>query len=214
MTRTYRRKKSTRSYVPTISRNQTIARAISLYKNTTNLSINALSKKFNIPRSTLQNKINSTHSKQVGRPRTFTPQEETSFVAHLLSVSEWGFPLDGTDLKYLVKGYLDTSGRIVTLFHNNLPGDEWVSGFLKKHKAELSTRLCQNITTRRAGVDPDGVNQYFNNLKTSLEGVPVSNIINYDETNLQMIRGGNGVSLKEASSIRSVFLMQQRGPYP
>ena len=108
------------------SRNQTIARAISLYKNTTNLSINALSKKFKIPRTTLQHQVRNEHTKEVGRPRTFTEQEESSFVAHLVSVSEWGFPLDGTDLRYLVKGYLDSSGQTVKRFRDNLPGIEWV----------------------------------------------------------------------------------------
>ena len=48
----------------------------------------------------------------------------------------------------------------------------------------LSTRLCQNITTRRAEVGHDEVKKYFNNLEISLEGVPASHIINYDETNL------------------------------
>lgn len=48
----------------------------------------------------------------------------------------------------------------------------------------MGLRKCQNIKRSRAEVEPDELNKYFNNLSTTLEGIPPQNILNYDETNL------------------------------
>lgn len=53
-----------------------------------------------------------------------------------------------------------------------------------RNKEKLSIRLCQNIKRARAGVSKEILNNYFDNLAISLAGVPPSNIVNYDETNL------------------------------
>ncbi len=37
---------------------------------------------------------------------------------------------------------------------------------------------------KRASVGPDDVNEYFDNLGKTLEGVPPENILNLDETNV------------------------------
>jgi len=50
-----------------------------------------------------------------------------------------------------------------------MPGKDCADGFLIRHKEQLSIRLCQNIKRVVA---------------ISLAGVPPSNILNYDETNL------------------------------
>lgn len=70
---------------------------------------------------------------------------------------------------------------------------------MKRHKDELSHRMCQNITPKRAGVSRDQVKKYFTNLKTSLKDVPPSNIVNYDETNLTDDPGRKGVQISWAS---------------
>jgi hypothetical protein len=46
--------------------------------------------------------------------------------------------MDNNDLKYLIKAYLDQGDRTIRLI-NNVPGPDFVRGFLKKHK-ELSKR--------------------------------------------------------------------------
>lgn len=42
----------------------------------------------------------------------------------------------------------------------------------------------QNIKRSRAGITSNTINGYFDELTKELEGVPVENIVNYDETNL------------------------------
>lgn len=98
--------------------------------------------------------------------------------------AEWGFPLDRLDLRLLVKGYLDRRGKKIKRFGtSNMPGKEWAHSFLTRHKDVLAVRMCQNIKRCRAAVSKETINQYFDNL-TSLEGIPLSHIVNYDETNL------------------------------
>lgn len=65
-----------------------------------------------------------------------------------------------------------------------MPGKEWAISFVTRHKDVLSLRLCQNIKRCRASISRETINNYFDNLAISLEGVPPEYIINYDETNL------------------------------
>ena len=144
----------------------------------------AVSKKYNIARGTLQNKIAGKHGKIVGHPKVLSDVEEVTLVNHLLIMSDWGFPLDRYDLRVLVKSYLDKAGRIIKQFTNNYPGDDWSQNFMRRHRAQISQRMCQNIAPNRASVNPQEVKDYFVNLENTIKDVAPENIVNYDETNL------------------------------
>ena len=88
------------------------------------------------------------------------------------------------DLRMTVKRILDQEGRVLSRFKENVPGEDSAYGFMKKHKDKIKNRLCQNITKKRAAVDSEVINNYFQQLDKSLAGVFQENIINYDETNL------------------------------
>lgn len=45
-------------------------------------------------------------------------------------------------------------------------------------------RMCQNIKRLRASVTPETINSYFDKLTKELKDVSLSNVVNYDETNL------------------------------
>ncbi|CAH2011985.1 unnamed protein product [Acanthoscelides obtectus] len=64
-----------------------------------------------------------------------------------------------------------------------MPGCDWVKSFLKRHP-QLSRRIAQNISHARAASDEEIINNFFDNLEVELDGIPASNIWNYDETNL------------------------------
>ncbi len=99
---------------------------------------------------------------------------------------EWKYPLDDITLRKFIKSYLDRTGKKVRVFlnHENLPGPEFVYSFLKRHKDELSARMCQNIKRSRAAVSREVCQEYFEDIKEWVVDVPLSNIVNYDETNL------------------------------
>jgi len=142
----------------------------------------AASAHFKIPRSTIKNKLKKKHGKNIGRPTTFSAAEETSFAQHCTKLADFGFPLIPADLKLSIKTYLDSKGVRVSRFKNNTPGDDWVSGFLKRHP-ELSVKVSSKIKKSRAKITADDINDYMDRLENNLAGIPPSRIYNYDETN-------------------------------
>jgi hypothetical protein len=103
-----------------------------------------------VPRSTLSDRCAGRHVKNVGGQSTLSPTEESDLVSYIVLLSDWGFPLDGMDLHFLVKNYLEKQGRTLRKFKGNLPGQDWVYSFLKRNRDQLTTRLANNIKRSRA----------------------------------------------------------------
>jgi len=91
----------------------------------------------------------------------------------------------------------DKKGIVVKRFKDNMPGVEFALSFLQRHAKSITPRICQNIKRARAAVSPEQINNYFNYLEKSIDGVPPSNIINYDETNLSDDPGRSKVIAKK-----------------
>lgn len=145
------------------------------------------SEKYKIPRSSIILKIKAIRTNNIKRPGrqcVFSEDEELAFVYHAMEMCRFGFPITIFDLRCIVKSYLDKKGIEMQQFPNNLPGRMWAQLFLKRHKKELSQRLCSNIKRVRAAVNEETIRSYFNHLKMEIEGVPPDMIYNYDETNL------------------------------
>lgn len=140
---------------------------------------------YRIPFGTLYNRYHGLHIKKSGGQTAFSLEEEKQLIRCATICGEWGFPLSLTDLRQLAKNWLDSQGRTIEKFSNNLPGPDWVYSLLKRHKTELTQRLAANIKRARADVSRDVLNKYFDNLQETIEGIPASHVFNYDETNLQ-----------------------------
>ena len=63
----------------------------------------------------------------------------------------------------------------------------------------LTGRMTPTIKRSRAAVNADNINQYFDNLETSLKGFPPENIWNYDETNMRDDTGKRKVIVKRGT---------------
>ena len=148
------------------------------------LSYRQAAEKYQIPRSTLENKVNLTHPKSLGGQPVLTKEEEGDLVHGILRAAHWGFPFTGWDIRYLVKGYLDRCGQKEKRFCKNMPGEDWVKSFLKRHSDILTTRLSENIKRARAEVSSETIKCYFDNIRPIVEQISPGNLINYDETNL------------------------------
>ncbi|XP_022168539.1 uncharacterized protein LOC111032485 [Myzus persicae] len=118
------------------------------------------SEHYKIPRSTIKNKLKVLHSNSVGHPTAFTPAVEASFAQHCMKLADFGFPLIPSDLKMCVTRYLDCKGVRVSQFTNNIPGDDWIRGFLKRNK-DLSLKVSANIKKSRANITTDDINDYM-----------------------------------------------------
>ena len=150
------------------------------------LSFRQVAATFNVPLSSLSRryhgKVQSPH--KFGRKTALLRSEEFAIAQNLAALGDFGLAMDSHNLRKFIKDYLDSTQRLVPVFKDNRPGPDWVSGFLKRHKTLLSSRLCQNISRKRAAVSEEMVSLYFKNLEKTLEGVPPANIVNYDETNV------------------------------
>ena len=137
--------------------------------------------------------------KKHGGQTALSLEEEQLFVDRLKICGEWGYPIDTTTLRLLVKDFLDRRGKEVKRFKDNLPGRDFVESFIKRHKEQLAVRMCQNIKRSRAGVTPETINNYFNELTNELKDVPLSNIVTYDETNLSDDPGKRKVIIRRGT---------------
>lgn len=88
---------------------------------------------FKISRSTIKNKLKKKHGNGIGRPTVFSHAEELSFEQHCITLSNFGFPLIPYDLKMIICRNLEKNGVRISTFKNNIPGTDWVNGFLKRH---------------------------------------------------------------------------------
>ncbi len=82
------------------------------------LSLNKAAKKYNVPKATLSNRLTKLTTGQLGRPTELSKEEEEIMVERLIMLGDWGFPLSCKDLCYLIKAYLDSSGRATRKVEN------------------------------------------------------------------------------------------------
>lgn len=179
MPRTYRRPVGARKYKDYTDEN--LAKAVDAVRN--GLSLRQAAEQYCISRTAITTAVRGKPNK-VGRPCILSAGEEQQLVECVTLSGDWGFPLSTFDIRLIVKGFLDRSGRTEKRLTNNMPGNDFVVSFLKRHGEELSNRLCQNIKRSRAAINEETVNRYFDELTTTLEGIDPGMIVNYDETNM------------------------------
>lgn len=164
------------------------------------LSIRGAAEKYGVPKSTISDKINNKHTRDAGRPKALSNEEERFLIEGIKKMAEWGFPLHMRDIRELVHIYMENKGITDRRFRNgNIPGKEWMRNFISRYKGEISVRLSENIKRVRAAVNHEMINKYFDELEKSLEGVPSANIVNYDETNFSDDPGKIKVVVKRGS---------------
>ena len=156
------------------------------------------SKRYNIPRCTLMYKLKDRHTKPIGRPTILTLEEENIILERIQLFCDFGFPATAEDVCFYIKRYLDDRKRCVKQFKNNLPGREFIFSFLNRHK-DYTKRITSNIKRSRASVSEDTIQEFHQNLYRELDGVPPSNIWNYDETCLVNEPGRSKCILKRGT---------------
>lgn len=169
------------------------------------MSIRNAASKYGIPKNTLHLKSQEKHTMSVDRATVFSAEDEEQFVAHIVAVSNYGFPVNTFDLRCVVKSYLDRIGKNETRFNNNLPGSDWAESFMKRHKAIHTQRTAKNISYARAATDEEVVNSFFYNLDKELNGIPKETIWNYDETNLVDDPGSGKIITKQGTKYPERF---------
>jgi hypothetical protein len=147
------------------------------------MSIRAVSQAYNIPRSTIMDRVNNLHGSTQGRPTELSKEEEYMIIEMVNLLAEWGFPFSQEDLRHFVKSFLDKKG-VKTRFTDNLPSRRFVDTFLGRHP-DFILRKTNPIKRSRARLSREEVQKFFDNFLKSAEGVAPENMWNYDETNLR-----------------------------
>lgn len=163
-------------------RQEDMERAINAVKEK-RMGAREAAKHYEVPRTTLQDRLTQKSKNLLGRPTVLTAEEESIIVERLLIMGRWGFPLNRHDLAHLIKAYLDRVGRS-TRFTDNLPGPDFTKGFLKRHP-QLTVRVANLIKRSRAAVSHQDVHDFFDRYETVVANIPPQNLWNYDETNMR-----------------------------
>lgn len=127
MPRTYRRPVGARKYKDYTDEN--LAKAVDAVRN--GLSLRQAAEQYCISRTAITTAVR-------GRPCILSAGEEQQLVECVTLAGDWGFPLSTFDIRLIVKGFLDRSGRTEKRLTNNMPGNDFVVSFLKRHGEELS----------------------------------------------------------------------------
>ncbi|GBP20441.1 hypothetical protein EVAR_14690_1 [Eumeta japonica] len=133
---------------------------------------------YNIPRTTLVNKLHLKHMKSVGRPCILTDSEEESLVQNIFACIESGLQISLKDVRFMVKDYLDRSNKTISFLRNNMPSLEWAKMFLDKHE-DLKSKI--SYERKRKNVTQKVLRRFFYALERDLENILPENIFNFIE---------------------------------
>ena len=140
------------------------------------------SEAYKIPLATLSRKSRNLQPKSAGGQKRLSDDCEKMIVSALGILAKWKIPLTGFETRLLVKTYLDALPLAADIFNDNMPGREWLRGFMRRNN--LTKRKADKISNSRGRLSDETLNLYFDELEKEIQGIPVSNIFNYDETNL------------------------------
>ena len=104
------------------------------------------------------------------------------------------FPLDKLGFRMMVAAYLTKQKRTVKKLKNNIPGDDWAPGFMKRNG--LTNWIAMSIRRKRASINKEQLKQYFDNIQNELKDITPCNIWNYDVANLRENPGTRKYAMK------------------
>ncbi|GBP21797.1 Tigger transposable element-derived protein 6 [Eumeta japonica] len=158
-----------------------------------NIKIREASKKYKIPRSTIQDRIHKRAKPNVrlGRTSVLSREEEMEIENWLIKLAKCGFPRKKDDLLDTVQNIIKEDQRR-TPFVNQRPGRRWYEGFMRRHPI-LNERVPEGISKSRAIVSEQQIRKWFQELKTYLKSINCEDILqdptrilNGDETSFQI----------------------------
>ena len=138
----------------------------------------------NVNRSTSINRLKNNHCGAVGRPTMLTSDQERTMVHAIKKLADWGFEIDRNAVQSIATDYLQMAGI------GGKVGIDWLYGFEKRWKDELTRRVAQPLPASRAyACNPSVVDDFFQKLASTCECLNLNrkpqNIFNVDETGFQ-----------------------------
>jgi hypothetical protein len=191
-----------------------IEKALKAMKNT-GLSLRKAAAAYGIPVATLGRKknINPDKTKNKTGPETvLSSKEEDDIVKWVLYRADIGVPVTKTELLDCVQKYVQTVDK-KTPFTDDRPSRHWYEGFRKRHP-ELSIRKPQHLSTTRAAVSREDLQEWFINSEKYLQSknllnIPPTRIFNCDESSILLCPDAESVLAEKGS--RAVYKIVDGG---
>lgn len=157
--------------------------AIEAIRSSKNLSRRRASIIYDVPESTLRDRMNGRPSQRESTPksRKLTNLEESVIIQYILDLDSKGFPPR-------LSGVEDMANRLLAERDAGRVGVHWPSNFVKRH-SELATRFNRKYDYQRALCeDPDIIRGWFALVQNTITkyGIPEADIYNFDETGFLM----------------------------
>lgn len=154
---------------------ESLEKAVETVKN--GGALRATAKQFKIPFATLQSRVSGKYpiDTKPGPDPYLGVQEEKDLVDWVIQMSRCGFPITKEQLFDAVQLVI-TKMEKKTPFHDGRPSKTWYQSFLRRNK-ELSEKMSQNLTKRRALVSKEEIKNWFDCVKDYLAS---RNLLNID----------------------------------
>lgn len=159
-------------------------------------------KLYNVSKTSLWRHVKGTGN--VGRPTTFSAEEEAIIADTLQQMADWGIGFSVTDVQILFKKYLESIEREVPYFKNNYPGYDFIKSFMERNN--MTNRAAGNIKRSRAAISKIDIESFFTELDKAGDILP-QNFYNYDETALADDPGNKKVLVRRGT--RRVELVRE-----
>ncbi|KAJ3666603.1 hypothetical protein Zmor_002039 [Zophobas morio] len=184
MPRKYKRKTQTASWSE-----ETLKAALLEIDNGSPLR--AVSRRFGIPRSTLQDRCRTKNTGQatLGRNPVFSKAEEKELVEHIIQLSKMFYGITPFEIKQCAFKYA-IRNNVKNPFLNEAAGRAWLEGFLKRNP-QISLRRPEGTSLNRIkAFNRDEVSIFFKNLNNVMDKYHFSaaQIFNADETGITTVQ--------------------------
>lgn len=166
----------------TINESQVIL-AVNALRTNPKLKINTIAKIYNIPRTTLRDRLAGKQSRREisANSRKISDIEEESIVRYVIDLDSRSFPPR-------ISGVADMANRLLELRDGGRVGKNWPSNFVRR-QPELQTRFSRRIDYQRVQCeDPDVYRAWFRLVRNTINkwGIQEEDIYNFDETGFVM----------------------------
>jgi hypothetical protein len=160
--------------------------AIQAFKNQESASLREIARVFNVPRSTLRDRLSGHTERSATRANSFklTEIEEESLRKWILSMDSRGAAPRPSTVREMADLLLAARGSTPPLS----VGQNWVTNFVKRHPL-LSSRFSRRYDYQRAKCeDPRIISEWFSLVQKTIfsYGIDPDDIYNFDETGFAM----------------------------
>lgn len=194
-----------------------LRRATEAIKNDS-FSIRAASRQFNIPESTLRNRLrrNTFEKHALGPDSQLGVDAEKKLAHHIKKLQAVGFAPTQHDVRILAYSLAETLGKKHTFnSEKKIAGKVWFASFMRRN-ADLSVRKAQGISRARTeGMNREEVKNYFNLLTSILTENDLLRkpgcIWNCDEIGLQLNNEPGKVVAAKGSKDVHVITSAEKG---